>query len=599
MTRAAKAAPAALREFAEPKPEKRPRPVWRGLTLQLFAVVILPLTLLVLVIAFGSYSLHQQDMRSLVAERDQRAVQSAAAALESELHHRMAGISNLAAFADASPGMPNAELSSVSHEVATDFEGGLAILGPDGEVLSSNGGADLWQWVGRNAAELHLASASRQAPAISTVFTAPGTKQSLVVVSAFSASRQAVIAGAFSPAALAAHALAASYPAGSNVTVYLIDPARQVFFVAGASSTTSLPADHPGVADALAGKTGTRYVKSGQNEHVIAYAPVLPAGWALVTEEAWQSVVSPSLQATQMAPLVLVPAFLLALVALWFGVRRIVQPLQRLESEAAALAWGDFEAIQRPVGGIEEVQHLQMELVEMARKVQAAQEGLHDYIGAITSGQEEERTRLARELHDDTIQAVIALKQRVQLAQKFVKAREGLNVLKELETLAEQTIENLRRLTRALRPIYLEDLGLVTALEMLARETGESNKITVDFKRLGAERRLPRETELALYRITQEALSNVVRHAQAKHASVQIAFEKGVKLQVEDDGVGFHVPNSPTEFAPRGHFGLLGMRERADLIGARLEVHSEPRRGTCLVVRLGNPPHSNKKGNGK
>jgi len=341
------------------------------------------------------------------------------------------------------------------------------------------------------------------------------------------------------------------------------------------------------------------YLKSGKNEHVVAFSPIGSSGWALVTEEAWQSVVSPSLQATQMAPLVLVPAFLLTLIALWFGVRRIVQPLQRLESEAAALAWGDFEAIRKPVGGISEVQHLQMELMEMARKVQAAQDSLHDYIGAITSGQEEERARLARELHDDTIQAVIALKQRVQLAQKFVKAREGLKVLRELETLAEQTIENLRRLTRALRPIYLEDLGLVTALEMLARETAQSDGLAVEFKRVGPERRLPGEVELALYRIIQEALSNVLRHAQAKHASVQIAFDKGIKVQVEDDGIGFHVPDSPTQFAPSGHFGLLGMRERADLIGARLEVKSEPRRGTRLVVRLGHPPRPSRKETGK
>jgi nitrate/nitrite-specific signal transduction histidine kinase len=81
--------------------------------------------------------------------------------------------------------------------------------------------------------------------------------------------------------------------------------------------------------------------------------------------------------------------------ALWFVARRIVQPLQKLETKAAALARGDFDAIKEPVGGISEVQHLQLELSEMSRKVQAAQEGLHNYIGAITSAQEEERLRLA------------------------------------------------------------------------------------------------------------------------------------------------------------------------------------------------------------
>ena len=165
MTRTARTAAGSPAETTEPRPEKRPRPIWRGLTLQLFVVVILPLTLLVLLIAFGSYSLHQGDMRALVAERDQRAVQSAAAALESELHHRIAGVSNLAAFASASPSLSGVQLLRVSGEVGSDFDGGIAVLGSDGQVVSTKGHADLWEWVSRNAAELPLASPAKPAPA--------------------------------------------------------------------------------------------------------------------------------------------------------------------------------------------------------------------------------------------------------------------------------------------------------------------------------------------------------------------------------------------------------------------------------------------------
>jgi signal transduction histidine kinase len=283
----------------------------------------------------------------------------------------------------------------------------------------------------------------------------------------------------------------------------------------------------------------------------------------------------------------MVPAFILALIALWFVASRIVQPLQKLEAKAAALAWGDFEAIREPVGGISEIQHLQTELTEMSRKVQAAQEGLHDYIGAITAAQEDERTRLARELHDDTIQAVIALKQRVQLAQRTIKDQNGKQSLKDLEALAEQTVENLRRLTRALRPIYLEDLGLVTALDMLAREVSQNQNIKVSFQKTGQERRLSREVELSLYRIAQEALNNVAKHSQATEAHLGIVFEeKEIRLDVTDNGVGFDLPKSPTDFASNGHFGLLGIHERVDLIGARLELESAKETGTRLRVRL-------------
>jgi signal transduction histidine kinase len=330
-------------------------------------------------------------------------------------------------------------------------------------------------------------------------------------------------------------------------------------------------------------------------EHVIAFSPISSTGWALIMEEDWHSVISPSLQMTQMAPLVLVPAFVLAIFALWFVARQIVQPLQRLEDKAAALAWGDFNAIEEPSGGISEIRHLQMELTEMARKVQAAQEGLHDYIGAITAAQEEERMRLARELHDETIQAVIALKQRVQLAQKSVKDQHGRHALQELESLAEQTVENLRRLVRALRPIYLEDLGLVTALEMLAREISRAHELDVDFTRSGDERRLSHEVELALYRIAQESLNNVLHHAKADRATLRITFGSEVKLEIIDNGTGFSVPKSPTDFAPSGHFGLLGMRERADLIGARLEVESEPGKGTRLSIQFAPASNQQKK----
>jgi signal transduction histidine kinase len=308
---------------------------------------------------------------------------------------------------------------------------------------------------------------------------------------------------------------------------------------------------------------------------------------AQLPEEDMKTATSPALELTLVTPLVLIAPLFFAIGALWFGTKKIVQPLQRLESKASALAQGDYEAIKDPVGGIAEIQHLQTELAEMSRKVQASQDGLHDYIGAITSAQEDERNRLARELHDDTIQAVIALKQRVQLAQKSVKTRSGRLALDELETLAEETIANLRRLTRALRPIYLEDLGLVTALEMLAREMSQANQLEINLQKRGPERRLPGEVELVLYRIAQEALNNIVRHSKARKASLCITFnDDETKLEVSDNGIGFQVPASPADFAPSGHFGLLGMRERADLIGAKLEIWSQTDKGTRLSVHM-------------
>jgi signal transduction histidine kinase len=559
-------------------------PFLRGLTVQLLAVTVLPLTLLLLLIAFGSVSLHQRDMRALVGDRDERAVQSAAAALASELHHRAASISNLVALAELSD---NTASIQTTDDLVSDFDGGLAYLDMDGRIITSTLPSGLWDWVAQNDIFLDSRFSSETEPVFTSPFLDPNSNRFFVIVSQLIPSRNIIVAGAFTPETLARETLSTSYPGSTHVTIFLFDPSRQVLFSSGPLATEDISSDHPGVAEALQGESGTTYLNEGNVEHVVAYSFIPPTGWALITEEEWEMVTSPSLQLTQMAPLVIVPAFILALIALWFVASRIVQPLQKLESKAAALAWGDFEAIKDSVGGISEVQHLQMELTEMAHKVKAGQEGLHDYIGAITSAQEEERTRLARELHDDTIQAVIALKQRMQLAQKSIKDQNGRQSLKELESLAEQTIENLRRLTRALRPIYLEDLGLVTALEMLSRETSQNNHLMVDFQKTGQERRLAREVELSLYRIAQEALNNVVKHSKATRANLKIAFEPSeIQMEVADNGDGFVVPNSPTEFASNGHFGLLGVHERADLIGAKLEIESALGKGTKLKVRL-------------
>jgi signal transduction histidine kinase len=563
---------------------KRLLPGWRGLS-QLFAATVLPLTLLLLFIAFGGVNMHQQDMRTLVGERDERAVQSAAAALQSELHHRMATITSMAVLANEQISFE--KIFATTNDLAKDFNGDVAFLNSDGHLIEKTGNGKFWGWVSQNPNLINLASPSDIEPVFSDPIIDPNSNQLYIIISAYSETRDVIVAGAFSPEALASETLTPTYPAGSHVTIYLLDNSRRLLFVSDALEQERLDAEHPGVNEALNGKSGVLYVKKDATEHVVAYSPIDAPGWALITEEEWEMVISPSLQLTQMAPLVIVPAFILAVIAIWFGAKQIVQPLQKLESKAAALAWGDFKAIQEPVGGISEVQHLQMELTEMSRKVQAAQEGLHDYIGAITSAQEDERNRLARELHDDTIQAVIALKQRVQLAQKSIKEQNGRQSLKELETLAEQTIENLRRLTRALRPIYLEDLGLVTALEMLAREISQNNPLTVEFQRTGNERRLSREVELSLYRIAQEALNNVVKHSKATHANLSIRYSGSeVTLVIKDNGNGFVTPASPTEFATNGHFGLLGIHERADLIGARLGIESTQGQGTRIEIRL-------------
>jgi signal transduction histidine kinase len=198
---------------------------------------------------------------------------------------------------------------------------------------------------------------------------------------------------------------------------------------------------------------------------------------------------------------------------------------------------------------------------------------------------ENERRSLARELHDDTIQTLIALNQRVQILAMNAPDAEKATV-GQLQNLIQQSTGNLRRLIRGLRPIYLEDLGLVASLEMLVKEMEGKRGLDITVTSHGVERRLPAETAMAFYRMVQESINNVIHHADAAHARVELRWSDDLlTIHIRDDGKGFEVPANPSEFAGKGHFGLLGLHERADLIGARLEIHSAPGKGTEVRIQ--------------
>jgi len=562
---------------------------WRripSLPLQLFIITVLPLTALLLLIAFGSLGLHQRAMRIMVGERDERATRAAAAAITEQINHRLSAIRGVALQAANGANGPEHVLADAAY-LLPDFEGGIALFAPDGPLIVASNGPEIWlaRTVPERLRTTHGAFNEQDAFFLPP-FVDPVQGEELVLVAAAAGDITAV--GAFLPAALARRALADIFGGSDQATAYLATANGDILYQTGTPPWADLPVrEHPGVADALRNESGTTFLTVDGEEHVVAFSPILPVGWALVIEEPWRAVTDPLLRTTELAPLVLIPVLVIALVALWFGVRQVVQPLQSLEKKATELGWGNFEAIAEPVGGINEIQRLQAELVHMAHKVQLAQQSLRGYLGAVTTGQEEERRRLARELHDDTIQSLIALNQQIQLAHMTALDETSKERLTTMQKMAEQTVADLRRLTRDLRPIYLEDLGLVPALEMLARDMSKSLSLPITFETRGARRRLPPNTELALYRIAQEGISNVARHAQATQAAVNLVYDSDrLCLSIRDNGKGFNVPDSPAEMAPAGHFGLLGIQERAEAIGAQLQIQSSTGAGTKLIVSL-------------
>jgi signal transduction histidine kinase len=217
------------------------------------------------------------------------------------------------------------------------------------------------------------------------------------------------------------------------------------------------------------------------------------------------------------------------------------------------------------------------------------------YVQQVTRAQEDERARIARELHDDTLQSLIVLSRQLEALatadERLFPAR--ARQLNELRKSTDDAIQDIRRFSRDLRPSTLDDLGLVPALEGLAASMTEVDGIPTGLWVTGERRRLSPEVELALFRIAQEALNNVKKHAEATEVVINVEFIDGaVEMAVHDNGKGFTLEAPVEELATSGHLGLIGMRERARLLGGALTIQSQPQLGTKVVVTVRDAPAS-------
>ena len=488
---------------------------FRGLLPGVLIVVVLPLTLALIALAIGATTLHQNEMRDLIAQRDERTVREAANNLAERVRHQAQLTQAVDELVRA--GVPQAEAQQR--------------LGATTDTLNLPAFADNL----RAASDLHVALLDS---AGHTVFHGDTAHLN------------------FDPAILAAEVSGSAR--GASGTVFVTDPDRV--------------------------------------EWAVAYAPVPQTDWRLIIAEPWEHVGNATLSTSLLTPLVLIPAVLIAVIVVIFGARRVIRPLQQLEAQAARAGQGDYAALEQPISGIGEIQTLHATLAQMADQLRSYQRSLQSYAADVLRGQEDERSRLAHELHDETVQALIALDQRLQLIERTARRdpQAALSTLGELRALTATTIDDVRRVIRDLRPIYLEDLGLVPAIEMLTQSLNQPDRLAAACAIVGEVRRLSPEHELAVYRIVQEALNNVIRHAQAKHVDVQMRFSETLSISICDDGVGFAMPDRVDALTDRGHFGLIGMRERAELIGARLVIQSSPGQGTTVSADLAyQPPRLN------
>jgi signal transduction histidine kinase len=285
--------------------------------------------------------------------------------------------------------------------------------------------------------------------------------------------------------------------------------------------------------------------------------------------------------------------------------RLVVGRLARMAHAVKAFGQGDFgqrivkpgsdeigklaETFNRMAQGLQAKAALEKQVSAQAEDLRRLSEERGYLLQKTITAQEEERKRIARELHDEWAQTLAAVT--VNLDQASQALPGDLAWLKErldrTQALAVDALKALRRLILDLRPALLDDLGLVPAIRWYAETRLEANGIALDFQASGSQQRLPPEIETALFRIAQEALNNIQKHARAEVATIRLGFQADrVVMSFQDDGQGLQVGLVLGGEGGEPGWGLLGIRERAALLGGSFSISAEPGRGTRIQVEV-------------
>lgn len=418
--------------------------------------------------------------------------------------------------------------------------------------------------------------------------------------------------------------LAASARPGPKGSVDLLDETGAIISSTGPASPEDV-AGHGKLARGLVARRGEvvgtcsgchgERGPAGESHEILAAAALRTAPWVVRIREPEP----PALEIARVTPTYLFAAglalFGLALFFAWGTSRSVRRPLEVLDAHAAALAAGRLADPIPPLGSDEvgrlgqSLERMRQALGDSLAKLERARDSLEERVAErtaelgvanrelaareaqhvqllrkIITAQEDERRRIARELHDETSQVLAALMMRIDRALGDVKDDATRVSLGEVRGMATRALDDVHGLVLDLRPSVLDDLGLFSAIRWMADRHFKPLGITFRCE-VDVDRRLPPEVETTLFRVAQEAITNIAKHSQASSVLVQIE-ERGGELvfEVEDDGKGFDVAAASRPEKKRVSFGLMGMQERVELLGGTLKIESSPGEGTRLVL---------------
>jgi len=568
---------------------------YRSLRAHAIVWILLPLLLIISGLVAAGILSYRKVVVQLVLDHQARLASSAAANIDQVIDGYTSLLETLANNPDIFSEATETRTAALNQAAITldFFNAGILLLDPPGNQVAEISSSMDVESLGASLLEIIATLQATQAPAISSVWVNQGGTQPLVLIAAPILDAEQRFHGALvggiqlnnSRLADLIHKLVSR----EHGVVYLVDRQGQVFFSTSHGQSDHFQADHTFIEKALsAAEGGMRWDHPSGGRYLVGYAPVSLTGWSLVIQEPWEIVTTPA----RNYGILLVTAGLAACACLlllgWYGVRRIVTPIQALSVQARQMV--DLDGIE-PLAesGIEEIDSLEHSFDHMAQQITSYRLGLRRYAGAITRKQEDERRHLARELHDETVQSLLAISRNLELESASESDPARLRRLGDMQKMVSETLAGVRQISRDLRPLVLEDLGLTPALQALVRSArqgaGAIPHIKLDIP--PAPIRLNPQQELALYRITQEALTNARKHAQPTGMRVTLQVDhESIQLEIEDDGAGFQVPESLSELAQRGCFGLMGIQERVWEMGGSLRITSYPGEGTCLQVSM-------------
>ena len=305
---------------------------------------------------------------------------------------------------------------------------------------------------------------------------------------------------------------------------------------------------------------------------------------------------------TQQLFLLIAAVSLLGVLAAYLPTAILTRPLLELRNLTRAVGREDFSSRARVRFGdeigqlaaafntmVENLERADAERSRLLDELRAKEQMRRELLEKVISAQEDERKRVARELHDETSQSLASLMVGLKVLESADRLEEARGKAGELRSVVDDVLRGVHDLAWELRPSLLDSLGLAAAIQRSAEEYGERVGLRIDCQvaDLDHHRRLPPEVETAVYRIVQEALTNVAKHAQATRASVVLRHRGDSLLAiVEDDGRGFDVEAVLGTAPAEKRLGLFGMSERAALLGGRFSIESAPGRGTTVFVEV-------------